>query len=96
MGNWEIAELIRIALAGAYIWFALVLLSFPGKASMMRGALILTAIVASAITMWNTLGHRIAPFPALLTLIFVVVLIHGTLMFKDGRLSLQEEDEDDD
>ena len=83
--NLEVAELIRIALAGAYVWFALVLVSFPGKASLMRGVLVVTAIVASAITMWNTLGHKIAPWPALLALIFVVVLIHSTMKFKRGH-----------
>jgi hypothetical protein len=81
----ELGELIRIALAGAYVWFALVLISFPGKASLMRGALVVVAIMASAITMWNTLGHKIAPFPALMALIFVVVLIHGTIKFKRGH-----------
>ena len=93
--NLELGELIRIALAGAYIWFALVLVSFPGKASMMRGALIVVAIIASAITMWNTLGHRIAPWPALLALIFVMVLVHGTLRFKNGQIVLQKSKDDD-
>jgi hypothetical protein len=94
MGNLELAELIRISLAGAYAVFALVLISFPGKASLVRGSLVVVAIAASAITMWNTLGHRIAPFPALLALIFVCVLIWGTLLFRRGDLNVRNDDDD--
>lgn len=95
MGSLEIAELIRISLAGAYAVFALVLISFPGKASLVRGALVTVAIIASAITMWNTLGHRIAPWPAAFALIFVVILIWGTWKFRKGDMNVQKSDDDD-
>jgi hypothetical protein len=80
----EIGELIRVSLAAAYAVFGLVLICFDGKPSRMRLVLITTAFFASAITLFHTLGHRIAPWPAAMALIFVVVLIHGAIAYNRG------------
>jgi hypothetical protein len=84
MDGLELGELIRVSLAAAYAIFGLVLICFGGKPSTMRLALIAVAFFASGITLFHTLGHRIAPWPAAMALLFVVVLIHGTIKYRRG------------
>ena len=82
----DYAELVRIALAAAYAIFALVLWSIPNR-TLVQYLLIGVSIMASAVTFYNSFGHRISPWPATLALIFVVVLINGTIAHRrrNGR-----------
>jgi len=81
----DFGELIRISLAAAYAVFALLLLTFPDK-SLITKSLMVVALIASAVT----LGHvfrNVAPWPSALALIFIVVLICGTYLYKRGVLN---------
>jgi hypothetical protein len=80
----DLGELIRVALAAAYAVFGLALICFGGRPSNFRVVLIVTAFMSSAVALFHTLATKIAPWPAGMALVFVVVLIHGAMMYRRG------------
>jgi uncharacterized membrane protein HdeD (DUF308 family) len=78
----DTGSLIRVLLAAAYAIYALVLITFPGKATQWRIILIGIALIASGVTLFNTFGFSIPPWPAFMTLLFLGAMIHATIAYR--------------
>ena len=82
-------DVVRVLVAAAYAVYALVLYSLALKTgwdwSASRGFLMGAAILASILTLTNTFGVHIPPWPAAGTRIFIVILTYGTVSYARRR-----------
>ena len=71
----EVSDFIRLSLAASYAVFALVMFSYKPPWTPARVLLVTVALIASAVTMFNSVFSHIPPWPALMATVFVATLI---------------------